>query len=82
MEFDIGDAVRIVDERPWTCKAGWANRMDSYLGMEAVITEICDKGMFRLDVDNGAWVWSDDIITEIEEITEFDTKGFSELLRF
>lgn len=70
-KFQIGDRVRIVDVPNNHCVAGWHPSMDKYCGKEAVITGKCSY--YKLDIDNGEWYWSSDIIRKVmPELPDLD----------
>lgn len=61
--FYVGARVRIVDEPLYGCSAGWADEMSQYCGKEATIVSGGFGYWYRLDIDNGQWSWSADIVT-------------------
>lgn len=63
----IGAKVHIVDEPIYGCEAGWADEMDQYCGSEATIVGGGRGGCYHLDIDDGEWSWSSDIITLIPQ---------------
>lgn len=62
-KFQVGDRVRIIDVPNKYCAAGWNPAMDKYCGKEAVITS--KYSHYKLDIDNGEWYWSSDIIRKV-----------------
>ncbi len=71
MKHKIGDKVKIkddliVDKYYGVCK--FNEKMKQFRGKLATITCIDDYGEYKLNIDNGAWVWHDEMLEPIEEV--------------
>lgn len=61
MLYDIGDKVTIVVDDTIAYQVGLNDKMLSYNGEDAIITRVQDK-IYFLDIDNGGWSWSEDML--------------------
>lgn len=78
-KYNVGDKVMICDSPPEHCNVGFAIAMEEYCGQVATIIELTydawfDQDVYRLDVDNGKWKWSDEIVKGffVEELPLFE----------
>ena len=69
MKFKIGDKVRIKEDLS-QCKS--TTCMNEYVGKEATVTKTYDSGIIELDIDDGGWNWSEEVLELIEESVEND----------
>lgn len=75
MKFKIGDKVKIredlVIDLAYGCDV-FVSDMSEYCGKEAVITDIYDNclkdGVYSLDIDDGAWYWTDKMLEDAVDI--------------
>lgn len=78
-KYKVGDKVMICDRNPGRCDVGFAREMEKYCGQIATIIELTydawsDQDVYRFDVDNGRWKWSDEIVKGffVEELPLFE----------
>lgn len=60
MKYKVGDKVRIVNER--TDKMNIEGKMNCWLGKIMTIDRITAGTWYRMQEDNGAWLWDDNMI--------------------
>ena len=68
--YQIGDKVKIHDNLSIGTHGNvdFVTEMSTYLGMEATITDIDFDGDFSLDIDNGEYYWSKEMISPLEKV--------------
>lgn len=78
-KYNVGDKVKICECNPGHCDVGFARAMENYCGQVATIIKLTyddwsDQDVYRLDVDNGKWKWSDEIVEGfcVEELPLFE----------
>lgn len=71
MEFKVGDKVRVREDLSIERRYGdfWVlKEMEELLGKEARIISTDNLGeCYTLDVDNGRWIWNDEMLRPIED---------------
>ena len=72
--YQIGDKVKIHDNLSIGTHGNvdFVMEMSTYLGMEATITDIDFDGDFSLDVDNGEYYWSKEMVSPLEKVNTID----------
>lgn len=69
MELKVGDKVRIkndlIDYKVYGA-CGFVSRMSMYKNKVTIITEI-EGNYIYIDLDNGKWVWSKEMLEKVEE---------------
>ena len=68
--YQIGDKVKVHDNLSIGTHGNvdFVMEMSTYLGMEATITDIDFDGDFSLDIDNGNYYWSKEMISPLEKV--------------
>ena len=78
LKFKIGDRVRIrvdlVVDDPKYIPVGFIPMMKEYRGKSAIIIKMITfdnkkfKESYKLDIDNGAWNWTDEMLTDDNQV--------------
>jgi hypothetical protein len=81
MKYKVGDKVRIREDLE--VGKGYNNctfirDMKKYKGEIATITYCYDDGSYDIDLDEGAWFWTDDMFKDIDDVATNDMIIFSE----
>ena len=69
MKYKVGDKVRIREDLIVYKEYGknvYTHEMEEYKGKTAYITDTCCES-YELDVDNGAWSWTDEMLESINK---------------
>lgn len=66
MKLKRGDKVRI-KENLNECEFGYGAPMEEFIGKEATVMETYDRGRILLNIDNGEWYWSEEVLELIED---------------
>jgi hypothetical protein len=77
MEYKVGDTVRIKNNLD-KCKflTGIVPQMLQYEGQKTKIKTIWNDHSFRLEIDNGSWLWHMDLLEPISENKIFHLGNF------
>lgn len=75
-EFFVGDVVEIVREPYRECPFVWTEAMNEYCGKVTRITSkrkpYDDEYLYRIEADNGGFMWCGGCFLPHEELEEFD----------
>lgn len=80
--FKVGTKIKINEKMPIISSFGVTPTMLRYSGKMAIITEVIPKYYlykdkiryygYRIDIDNGNWLWGIDMFQEIKNILELE----------
>lgn len=80
--FKVGTKIKINEKMPFISSFGVTTDMLRYSGKNALITKVIPKYPYeenkakyygyRIDIDNGKWLWGIDMFQEIKNILELE----------
>jgi hypothetical protein len=77
MKYKIGDTVRIKNNFARATPPGTTIQMLRYAGQRTKITNANpNNNAFRLEIDNGTWIWHMDLLEPINENKIFHLGNF------
>lgn len=80
MKFCVGDIVKIKEGLNHENTHGFVDDMKEYCGKVARVTEI-NKNAYSLDIDNGLWYWSDDMLEPVHKEYHIIVDGTTVIIR-
>lgn len=76
MKYEVGDKVRVREDLEVGKKFNdctFIKDMEEYKGKIATITYCYDDDSYDIDLDDGEWYWTDEMLEDVDDVATTDT---------